>query len=142
MNAVATSINLFLPIQWQMVAVFADQHLREQTRRGQPAFLQTFGQRGNHRSQVQFRAVNIFFADRPAAQKTRRFIIQLLAHFLPDATPVLRRGFHGCGFNHFFDHWQVIGQARRTVFAGTTAGDFWWFNDRDHGIGFHQSGQL
>ena len=41
--------NLFLPIQRQMIAVFGDQNLRQQTGRGQAAVLQPLRQRRDHR---------------------------------------------------------------------------------------------
>ncbi len=61
--------------------------------------------------------MNVFFTDEATAQKPRRLIIQLLAHFLPDAAPVLRLLFHRLGFNDLFDDREVFWQAWRTGLA-------------------------
>ena len=60
-----------------------------------------------------------FYADRPAPQKARRFVIELFADFLPDAAPHFGLRLHRLGLNDFFDHRQVVRQARRAFAAGT-----------------------
>jgi hypothetical protein len=118
MHLMALRENLFLPIQRQMVAVFAHQNVRQQPRRGQTGLA---GVPATARSPepVQDQRGEHIFADGPAAQKTRRFIIQLLADFLPDATPGFGLLFHRFGINHFFDQGQVLGQARCALFPRT-----------------------
>jgi hypothetical protein len=54
--------------------------------------------------------MDILFANDPVGKKAWRFIVQLLADFLPDAPPVGRRFFHRLGFNHSFPHRQVFGR--------------------------------
>ena len=116
-NSVAANENLFLPVQRQMVAVFAHQNVRQQSGCGQTTILQTFWQRRDDRCLVKVNPVNVFAPNGPAAQKTRRFKIQLLADFLADATPALRRGLHRFGINDFFNHRQVLRQTRGAFFA-------------------------
>ncbi|MEN9576773.1 MAG: hypothetical protein RL514_4628 [Verrucomicrobiota bacterium] len=108
MHLVAVPEDLFLPIQRKVIAVFADQHLRQQARCGQAAIQQPFRQGCDHGRLVEFHPVNVFAADHAAAQKAGRFVIELFADFLADATPALRRGFHRLGINHFFDSRQVL----------------------------------
>ena len=142
MHLMPAKENLFLPEEGQMIAVFADQHLRQQARRGQTAFLQTRRQGRHHRGQIQLHAGHIFFADEPPAQKTGRFIIQLLADFLPDAAPLFGSGFHRFRFEHFLDHRQVLRQPRRAFLPGPTHGDFGGGDDGHGGGCFHEDSRL
>jgi hypothetical protein len=79
MNPVSLNKDLLLPIQRQMVAAFASQNVRQQSRRGQSPIQQPFGQRRDQRRTIHVNAMNILAPDSPAAQKTRRFKIQLPA---------------------------------------------------------------
>jgi len=91
MHLVPPRKDLFLPIQRQMVVVFGHQNVRQQARCRQTAVLQPFRQGRNHRGLSQLDAVDIFFADRAAAEKAGRFVIQLFADLLSNATPLFRR---------------------------------------------------
>ena len=44
------------------------------------------------------------------AKKVGRFVIELFADFLPDATPLFEPGFHRFGFDHFFHYGQTFRQ--------------------------------
>ena len=101
-------VNLFLPVQRQMVAVFGDQNLRQQSRRRQAAIQQAFRQRRGQRRAIRIFAVNVGAADGAPPQKPRRLIVQLLTDFLPDATPRFRLRLDCFRFNHFFHHRQVL----------------------------------
>ncbi len=112
MDAVAGAVNLLLPVERQVIAELGNEDLREQAGRGQAAFLQARGQRGDGGHGVDFAAAHILAPDQAAAQKARGFVIELFADFLADAAPGLRASLDRRGIEHFLDHRQVLGQPR------------------------------
>jgi hypothetical protein len=80
--------DLFLPVEGQMVAVFADQQLRQQAGSSQAVLGHPFGCRGDHRRQHALIAPHILGPDRFLPEELARLIIQLPADFLADALPV------------------------------------------------------
>ena len=142
MHSVTANKNLFLPVKWKVVAVFAHQDVRQQSGRSQSTLLQTFRQRRDERGAVQINAVNIFSANGSAAQKARRLEVQLLADFLADAAPALRCGLHRFGINDFLHHRQVVRQARRALFAGTNDGGLGFFDNGEGIVRGHKGWQL
>ena len=124
-----------------MVAIFADQNLRQQTRRGQAAIQQPFRQGGDHRHRVHFRPVDILLADEAAAQKAGGFVIKLFADFLPNAPPLFGLGFHRFGFDHFFHHGQMFWQPGSGFLPGARSRHFGHRHHRSH-RGGGRTGQL
>ena len=100
-----------------MVAIFSHYDMRQQTRRGQTAIQQPFGQGGDHGRTVRVGLVNILSAHNPASKKAARLIIQLLADFLADATPLFGLRFDRFGIDHFLHHRQVPGPTRHPLLA-------------------------
>ena len=100
----------FLSVQGKMIAVLADQHLGQETRRGQAAIQKPLRQGGNEWCPVTVRPVDVLRADHTAAQKASRFVIELFTDFLPDPSPFQRCGLHGFGLDHFLHHRQVLWQ--------------------------------
>ncbi len=109
--------NLFLPVEWKVIAIFADDHLGQQPGSGDAAFEQTLRQGRDHRSQIGIGAVNKLAANRPAAQKAGRFVIELLGDFLPDAAPVLRLRFDRIEIDHLFNDGKILRYADRAILA-------------------------
>jgi hypothetical protein len=100
-----------------MVAIFSHHDVGEQSRRGQTAIQQAFGQGGDQGRIIRVGLMNIFSAHDPATEKTARLIIQLFADFLADATPLFGLRFHRFGINHFLHHRQVLGQTGGPLLA-------------------------
>ncbi len=124
MHVVAAGKDLFLTVERKVVAVFADQHLGEQTGRRQPAFAQALGQRRDDGGEIGVGAVNEFAANDPAAQETAGFVVELFVHFLADAAPGLRLCFHRLGIDDLFDQRQMLRQTRPALRAGTRSAFF------------------
>ena len=126
-HAVPLPEELFLPVEGQVVAVLADQQLRQQTRRGQ-AVLGHAGRRGrDHRRQRPLRDAHILGPHGFLPEELAGLIIQPPAHFLADALPVLRLGLHQLGFDHLADDFQVV---RRAHAPRVRAGRSRWGNRR------------
>jgi hypothetical protein len=56
-------------------------------------------------------ARDILAPDQSASQEPRRFIVELLADFLADATPLLGLGRDFFGIDHLLDDRQILGPA-------------------------------
>jgi len=63
-------------IERQMVAVFADHNVGQQSWGGQAAVGQPLGQRGDERSAVAVGAMNVFLANGAPPQEAARFVIE------------------------------------------------------------------
>ncbi len=110
MDTVAGAVNLFLPVERQMIAELGDEDLREQARSGEAAFLQALGQRGDDGHGVDLATPHILAPNEAAAQEARGFVVELFADFLAEAAPRRRTGFDRRGVEHFLDHRQILGQ--------------------------------
>ena len=119
LHVVAAGEDLFLTIKRKVVAVFADEDVREQTGRGQSAFAQTLGQQCDDGGEIGVGAVNVFAADDAATQEAAGFVVELFVHLLADAAPGFRLRFHRLGIEDLFDDGKMFGQSRTTLFAGT-----------------------
>src|ERR1051326_7960569 len=112
-QTVPLRINLLLPIQRQMVTVFAHQHVSQQARSGQSAFLQAGRQGRGHWSAIRFGAMHEGATPGPPLEKTPRLIVQLLGNLLTNLAPVLGLSFDWLGINDLLDHRQVVRLPRR-----------------------------
>ncbi len=108
----AGGVDAFLAVEREMVAVFADQDVGQQSRRGQAAVLQARGQRGDDGGRFPVRFADILGPDQPAAQQAAGLVVELFADLFADLAPLRGRSLHGGGFQHFLDHREVFGEAR------------------------------
>ena len=119
MHFVAAGEDVFLPVEREVVAVFADEDVREQTGRGQSAFAQTLGQQCDDGGEIGVGAVNVFAADDAAPQEAAGFVVELFVYLLADTAPGFRLRFHRLGIEDLFDDGKIFGQSRCALFAGT-----------------------
>ena len=125
-HAVALTVNGFLPVERKMIGVLGDEHLREQPCRGQAALLQARRQRRDDRGRVRVSTPHELAPDQPAAQKARRFVVELLAELRSDAAPRCRARLDWFRVEGLLDDRQVLGQAGRafTLRGWTRRGRF------------------
>ena len=108
-----------------MVAVFAHQQLRQQSRRGQTVLGYPCGRRGHHRRQWTLGHTHIFGPHRFAPEELAGLVIQEPADFLADALVMLRLGLHQFRLDDFADHWQVLRGAQALGVGAVAAGRGW-----------------
>ena len=138
LHPVAAGEDLFLPMEREVVAVFADEEVREQTGRGQPAFPQARGQRRDDGGEVGVGAMRVFAADGAPAQEAAGLVIKLLIHFLADAAPGGGLRWHWLGLEDDFDERKIFRQPWRGIFAGTGRA---WLGPRRQRLGRWCGGQ-
>jgi hypothetical protein len=107
MNPVAASKNGFLPVEWKVIGELADDDLRQKSRRGDTALLQTRRQRRDHWRGFLVRASHVFAAHQSPAQEPSGFVVKLLADLCTDQTPILGCFLHFLRIDDLFDHRQV-----------------------------------
>jgi len=110
-------------------------HLRQKTGRGEAAFLQHRRQRGDDRHGVEFAAFDILAPDQAPTQETRRFVVELFAHFLPNQTPRLRLGLDRERIDDLLHARQVLGQPGLFLTRGRWDLRAPWGLRRRHGLG-------
>src|SRR5215210_4679929 len=110
-------VDLLLAIQGQMITILGDQDLRQESRRGDAAFVQAFGQGSNYILSIFIVTRHVFAPDQSAAKEPSRLIVELLADFGSNIAPGLRRSFDRFRINDFFNHWNARWPAR--LFAST-----------------------
>ena len=102
---------LLLPVERQMIDVFADDDRSDQTGRADAAILQGI-QRCDQRCGEGMIAPRIFAPHDAAAIKSCGLIVELPGHFLADAAPCLGAGFDRLGIDQLLDHRKVLRDAR------------------------------
>ena len=106
-------VDLLLPVEWQMIAVFGDDDLREQSWCGDATLLQGV-QRGNDGRLVGLITLHILPPDDAAAEEPRRFIVELFGDFFADGAPSFRISNNLIRLDHFIHGGQML---RHSCFA-------------------------
>ena len=117
LHAVTASEDPFLSIQRKMIAVLADQYVGQKSGCRKAPFPKALRQRCDDRSRILVHLANIPGTHQSAAKEPARLIIELLADFLSDPTPLRGVCQHGLRFEHFFNHRQMF---RNALFAWPT----------------------
>lgn len=91
-----------------MIDVFAHDDRGQESRGGNAAFLQSFGQGRNDRRLVAPLAADILAADQTTQQKPRGFIIKLLTDLRADQAVLLRGSLHLGRLEDFLHHRQIL----------------------------------
>jgi len=81
--------DLLLPVQWHVVAVFAYDDLRDQTRSRDTALLKLLGQWRDDGHTILFVARHVFAPDEAAAKEVGWLTVELLGHLRADEAPCL-----------------------------------------------------
>jgi hypothetical protein len=108
---VARGEDLFLPVERQVIDIFADDDRGDQAGGGEAAILQG-AKRCDDRRGIGMIAPRVFAPHDAAFEEVRRLVVELLGHFLTNATPRIGAGFDRLGIDHFIEHRQMLGDAR------------------------------
>jgi hypothetical protein len=119
---VALAVNLLLPVQWQVILILADDHLRQQGRARQALL----NQPGRQRRDDDPFDVRILGSDVQALDELRRFPVQFLGHFLPQLAPAFGLLLHFLGFEHHPFRFQMRGQWLAHGFGDDRGTGWFW----------------
>jgi len=108
-----------------MIAIFAHDHLGEETRGSNTALLQTLRQGSDHRSQFAFFAAHKLAANNLASKKLCRPVVQHLGNLLPNTAEGRPIFFDFLGFDHLLFNRQILWPTFFALFLVQAFGD--WF---------------
>src|SRR5580658_6167334 len=81
-HPMAAPVDLFLPVQRKVVAVFAYKDLRQQPWRGDATLLELLRQRRDDWRVLALPAMHVLSPDQPPPNESGRLVVELLADFL------------------------------------------------------------
>ena len=107
MNPVAVSKNGFLPVERKVIAILADDDLRQKSGRRNAALLQARRQCRDHGRRFRVPTPHVFAAHQSPAQEPSGFVVELFADLRTDQAPILWRLLHFLGIDDLLDNRQV-----------------------------------
>ena len=110
-----------------MIAILANDDLRQKSGRGDAALLQARGQGSDHWSKFRVPTWHVFATHQSAAQKPSGLVVELFADLRADQAPVLRSLLHFLGIDDLLND----GQIRRPSLPATGAPPGSYFMPRE-----------
>jgi hypothetical protein len=107
MNAVAASGYGFLSVEGKVIAIFADDDLRQKSWRRRAAFLQARSQASGQGRRFRIPTPHVFAAHQAPAQEPSRFVVELFADLRTEQTPSLWRLLHFLRVNDLLNDRQI-----------------------------------
>jgi hypothetical protein len=121
---VPVPVDLFLSIEWLMVAIFTEDHLGQSHRSNNTALLQTLKQGSDDRSKLGFFAPHELVANDLTSEKLRRLVVQHLGDFFSDTSEGFRIGSDFLRLDDLLLDRQILRPVLPTLLLVRTFGDW------------------